>query len=80
MLDMSMRCLQVCWEGSTIACFILFVFCLQGGCSWPNSSTPFGLVHPHPLQYCCGGLTSGHKLPSQSSSASKVERSELSRT
>ena len=46
MLDMTMQCLQVCWEGSYIAFFILFVFFfyLQGGCSWPNSGTEFELV------------------------------------
>ena len=27
-----------------IVCFTLFVFYLQGGCSWPNKSTAFGLV------------------------------------
>ena len=31
MLDMTMRHLQVYWEDGKIACFILFVFCLQGG-------------------------------------------------
>ena len=52
MLDMTIHCLQVYWEGSKIACFILFVFiCLQGGCSWPNSSTAFwvGRAAPAPI-------------------------------
>ena len=29
-LDITMWCLQVYWEGSKIACFIIFGFCLQG--------------------------------------------------
>ena len=30
---------------------LAFLFCLQGGYFWPNSSTMFGLVKLHPLQY-----------------------------
>ena len=44
----NMQCLQVCWEKSQIACFILLFFCLQVGCSWPNSSTAFRLIQPYP--------------------------------
>ena len=29
-----MLCLQVSWEESRVACFILFVFCLKGGSSY----------------------------------------------
>ena len=31
-----------------MACFTLFVFCLQGGYSWHNNSTAFLLVQPVP--------------------------------
>ena len=35
-------------DESKNACFILFALLLQGGCSWPNNLTAFGLVQPNP--------------------------------
>ena len=64
-LDITMWYLQVYWEVSKIACLTLLVFVFwEGlfpypwkyliiGCSWPSSSTMFGLIQLHPLQYWC---------------------------
>ena len=49
MLDMTMRFLQVCWEGSKIACFILFTFVYGKGFSvLAKNLTVVGLVQPEP--------------------------------
>ena len=50
MLDITMQCLQVCWEGE-IACFILFVYFLftrRVLLFWPNNLIAVGLIQPEP--------------------------------
>ena len=74
MLDMNMRYLQVCWEGTKTACFILVVcFCLQGRCSWPKNSTAFELVQLVPRPILKWRPKEVRRTPSQSGSA-KVDR------
>ena len=53
MLDMAMQCWQVHWEGSWIACLILFIFIYgEGSCLFLSMELPFHRCLGLAVQHC----------------------------